>query len=288
MMEKLITLSELFKTAYRVMADNPSIIWPLVLYFIITGLIITPQAASNIIIILFMFVLSAAFIAGWYPMFHKNIKIFFNKGLKKEEKAIEYVKTYKEFFPGVENYTLSMVGVIITSIIIMLTISTITSIIFKLSLTGTNYEKILQDFSTNLSAFKANSQSFKSLLNIKYKYVYYLMAANTINILIFSYFSLFWPQSIILFSKNPLKALWESIKTAIKNPLEIIIIFFANIIGQVAILGGILLSSQNALFQILSLLATIYLLVYLAILNLLGFEKYSDKINCYHRSDSFR
>ena len=284
----LTEATETLKTAYKIMSDNLSIIWPLVTYMMVIGIFLTPKLALNPIIMLFVFLLSSAFIAGWYPMIDKNINLFFKKAFSKEDKAIEYIKNYKEFFPGVEKNILSMVSVTLISFIFIIIALLVIQLIFKITIGGANMEKVVISLQNSMLKAKTNNEVLALLKNPQYKSLYYLGIIELFFIVICSYLAIFWTQAIILYSKNPFKALAESVKTVINKPAETFIIFSANFIGNTIILISSMFAGENPLFQILSLLATIYISVYLTILNFLSLEKYSKKINSYHRSDCIR
>lgn len=286
-MGKIFEIVDILKTSFRVMFDNLSIIWPLVFYIMITGMFLTPQLAVKPVIVLFMLVLSAAFIAGWYPVVNKNISLFFIKAFNKEEKALEYIKNYKEFFPGVEKNILSMLSLFAISFVIILIILIIVQVIFNVIFSEINVQ-LLSSFKKEL--FKVGN--YKELASIfsskKYHCFYYLLVIEMAILTVYSYLTMFWAQAIILYSKNPLKALLECVKTSFRKPIDTMLIFFVNFMINLIIILTALIAGQNSLFQIFSLLVTIYLTVYLTILNFLSFEKFSKKVNSYHGADSIR
>jgi hypothetical protein len=287
-MGKIFEIIDILKTSYRVMFENLSIIWPLVVYIMVTGMFLTPQLAFKPVIMIFMLLLSAAFIAGWYPVISKNISLFFIKAFTKEEKALEYVKNYKEFFPGVEKNILSMISLVCLSFVFIFVAVGIALAISKILFSGVHFEQTLRAFDREISNAKTNSALSNIVKSQKYNSVYYMMIIASTLLIIYSYLTMFWTQAVILYSKNPLKALLECLSVSFKKPIETVLIFLVNFTANLIILGMGLIAGQNSLFQIFSLLATIYITVYLTILNFISFEKFSQKVNSYHRSDCVR
>jgi hypothetical protein len=122
-----LVLKQLFSKTYYLVKNNLILVQPLLIFFLVISILLSPVTLSggvNIaVIIMFASVagLFCAFWAGWYNMFHKSIEYTDRLNVTPEERAINSLNLFKEFFPGVGKYFLKIViGFVIYFIFIMI------------------------------------------------------------------------------------------------------------------------------------------------------------------------
>jgi Na+-transporting methylmalonyl-CoA/oxaloacetate decarboxylase gamma subunit len=206
-------------------------------------------------------------------MFHKSIEYVDKLNLTPEEKAINSLNLFKEFFPGVGKYFLKMViGFVIyfSFMFILLVVIQMIGDKFIGFPSSVTYDELLKAAS--------NSEKAMALLNK-------VTPADKIKIMqwdllglivmgIFSYLTMFWTQAIISEGKRPFRAFWESIKTVFKNPFTTIIIYLSQCAGIIGVSFISAAYSLNVIIQFIGLMVLILVVVYFTMMSFLYFEKY--------------
>lgn len=285
-------IPELFSKTYDLVKTNLILVQPLLLFLLLLGFILAPLSVhgvinmASIIMVFSVLGLFCAFLAGWFNMIHRCIKLSAKQGLTPEEKALNSIKLFSDFFPGVGKYFLKVVfGLIIYVFLLILVINFV-------GIIGQHFIGFPQSLTpVELSNSLVNEDKAMELLN-KMSDIDKIKLAKW-NILtialtgLFSYITMFWIQAIVSANKNPIAAYFESLKTVIKNPVTTLLIYisyWASIIG-VSILSSI--RSINYIAQFLILMVLIFTVVYFTIMMFLYFERYR-KNNCTSRTDCVR
>jgi hypothetical protein len=261
------------------MINNMVIVQPLLFFFFILGILISPETLSGgasiagLIMIISVIGLFCAFLAGWYSMFHKSIEYVDKFNLPPEEKAINSLGLFKEFFPGVGKYFPKIVfGMIIyglLSIILLIIIEIIGDAVIGFP------ESISADHL--MKALSSNEESIKFLNKIspadKIK-IFQWDLLGLIAIGLFSYLTMFWVQAVISNDKYPAKAYWDSIKTVFKNPIATMVIHSSQWVSIVGICIVSSAYSMNIIVQFFMLMILILVVVYFTLMSFLYYERF--------------
>ena len=272
-------LKQLFSNTYYLVKNNLILVQPLLIFFLVLSILVSPVAFSggiNIaVIIMFASVagLFCAFWAGWYNMFHKSIEYVDKLNITPEEKALNSLNLFKEFFPGVGKYFLKIVlGFIIYFIFIVV-------LILVIQLIGDKFIGFPQSINAD-EMMKAASNSDKVLALLhkitpadKIK----IMQWDLLGIIIigfFSYITMFWTQAVISEGKRPFKAYWESIKTVFKNPVATMVIYSSQCAGIIGVSFISAAYSLNVVIQFIALVVLTLVIIYFTMMSFLYFERY--------------
>lgn len=280
-----MAIIELFVKTYKLLQNNLILMFPLLLFLLILRLISSLMIMGGVspIIIFPIMGLFCAFGAGWFNMFHKSLEFSHSQVLVGEEKVINRVNLFKEFFPGVEKYFLKIIfgNILYFALIIILNnildffedkFIGIPRIVNQIKDLGSSV-----DYSKFLMLLNSASEADKSILVIR-SFLFLLL------LVIFSYLTMFWVQAIISENKNIFSAYFESLKMIIKKPFTTIIIFIAYL-GSLIIISILYSKFLNYFTQMLGLFLFLLTIVYFTMMNFLYFEKYR-KTNSVSRTDS--
>lgn len=287
-MEK-ITLLTLFSRTFKLVKTNLILVQPLLLFLFVIIMLVSPVISSNafipnylaFIFLISIFGLTCAFIAGWFNMFHKCITND-NPSLAQEEAAVESLKIFKEFFPGVgKNFNNIFLGIILGVIlyfIFFILVSFLGSLIAEKFLDippelsqidTTNIPKSRNDLATFVAKIPSNWIIFSYSLFFAYSFL-------------FLYLTMFWAQAVVAKEKNPFQAYIESIKIIIKKPLNSLIIFVSYnlsiflislLLELIKVYNVAREGFANFVIQLLSLSFAVLFLVYFTMMKFLFFEK---------------
>lgn len=274
-----MVLVELFSKTYDLVKNNLILVQPLLIFLLLLSLITSPltpgMGISSAVIVMIISILGlfCAFFAGWYSMFHKSIEYVDKLNLSPEEKALNSINLFKEFFPGVGKYFLKVISGYLLYVMFFIILLNLVHILgakligIPTSINPDEFSKIVSDEQKLLNfAFKISSSDWIKIIkwNIMSFTVYGL----------FSYVTMFWVQALITEGKRPLTAYWESIKTVFKNPIVTIIIYIAQCASIVGVCFISIVMSMNIVAQFILLMALILLVVYFTMMSFLYFERY--------------
>lgn len=274
-----LVLTELFSKTYDLVKNNLILVQPLLIFLLVLSFITSPLTSgmgiSTAVIVMIISILGlfCAFFAGWYSMFHKSIEYVDKLNLSPEEKALNSINLFKEFFPGVGKYFLKIIlGYLLYFMFFIILLNVIHILGEKL---------IGLPTSINTDEFSKIATDEQKLLNFVHK----ISLSDWIKIIkwnvmsftacgLFSYITMFWIQALIIEGKRPLIAYWESIKTVFKNPIVTIIIYIAQCASIVGVCLISIAMSMNIIAQFIILMILILLVVYFTMMSFLYFEKY--------------
>lgn len=282
----------IIKKSYTILRQNLIILQPFILFMLIMTIVLgsfgnIDKGMSPAVVLLFIscFCLIAAFLAGWYPLFVKAIQNSYNASATPEEKAYMSFSTLKEFLPGVGKYFWSVLGGMVLYIAIIILLSKL-SLILGMKFIGLS-DNILPDKILNALSDQKTLENFIKNLSVSeqlqlIKWDILILSTSAI----FSYLTMFWFQSIIINSENPIKAFGSNLKALFAKPFVTFSLFLLYWITNM--LAGILAGlGNNFLFQLFNLFIMIFLTAYFIMVNFVYFEDYNEN-NSPRRSDSFR
>lgn len=269
------------KKAFDITKNNLIITQPLVLFLIIASFASAAlfQQANKIAYIVFFitnFLLTTAFLAGWFYMIKKAIEHSKKNYPSIKEKNEASIALGKEFFPGVGDYFLPITT---TTLFYVLTCFLITFISIKL---GT---KILPNPNINWTDFFAVANSTPVEMQ-KYVYSLSINQIKALNLWVFfvggitcayTFLTMFLFPAVFTKKENiflaPFNAFNRDVVFVFKNFIGSLglafFLFFAHIL--LSILS--LLLSINIIFSILSLIISFYFMTYAIVLIFLYYEE---------------
>lgn len=292
---------ELFRKSYTLVKYNLVLIQPLLLFFLLVGLILGPVSgltalnAAGLFLLFAIMGLFSAFLAGWYNMFHKTVQLSDKgKNMTKEERAIASLNLFKEFFPGVGKFFPRIISGLLLYVLLFVIIISLTEII------GVKIIGALPEFTQNElnAAFKTESSLIAFINTISPEEKVRIVKWTLLKLAVigfYSYLTMFWTQAVIAGKKTGLAAYWESLKAVVQKPLVTSGIFASNFLSLLAVyfistLSITLLGASSFLgfiAQFIGLILIILLVVYFTMMSFLYFEKYR-KNNSVSWTDSFR
>lgn len=275
-MKTQIIINRLISRSFNILRVNMVLSMPLLMFLLLIVLILAPIGNVNIFIIIALLALKSVFLSGWLNMFHACIKNTENENLSDEQKTINSLNLYQEFFPGVGKYFQKIFwGMLYGIMIFILSINLI--------------EAITMHFLGHFSSFSAeaflntvhNATKNSDIINFWNKIshadkikIYKLVGCDIFFIGLFSYLTMFWTQFVIVEDKPPIKAFLSSIKAVSKDPLNSFLMFVFSIVGLALIFVLNFKIGANIFSQLLILMLFVYFIVYCTLMLFLYFEKY--------------
>lgn len=268
------------KKAFTLLKNNTVVIQPLILFMLVAGYLSAPVTLSNfytqpsLLAIVTLSLLSSAFLAGWFYVIKLTVSTKDKTFETPESIAVESFANLKQFFTGVGDYFLSILGGIIVYI---LTLFVFSLLAFKLGV------HLIGDISISNELKKAltssTPQEMQQALNaINYaapeqiKLAYWGGYISILS-LIFSFFTTFYGATILYETKNPLTAILLTLRFIFKNFAGSIGIFLLLLFLQFGVYILNAISFVNVFVSILTLILIFFYLSYQVILVFLYYEE---------------
>lgn len=284
-------IQNIYRTTFDLLKTNMVLVQPLILFFILAGIIFMPlgndKNLSNILIVLLCVgLVSVVFNAGWYSMFHKCIITPPNPNLTKAEQTIKSLELFKEFFPGVALYFIPFLGgsLLYLALLVIIFIAAYNWGIEHIGIPlGIPWEQL---FSADQTSESVRDFFNKLSPGVKYQIALWevvVIIALLVNYLL-NYLTMFWAQSIVFLKVNPVSAFIKSIKLVVQNPVRTFIISLSfSLCLQITFLISIV---PFILLQFIGLALYILVIVYFNLLIFVYFDK--KQLGNNSRSDCFR
>ena len=268
-MKTQIIIHKLIPRTFNLVKVNQVLIMPFLIFLLLVVVILSPLGGLNPFIMIAVIALKSVFLAGWLNMFHMCIENINNENISDEQKTLNSLSLYKEFFPGVGKYFQKIFwGILFFLLFINLVESTIFYSLghFK----SFSLENIPKTLNT-----KADFIGLWNKINHADKVKLFKIAAIDVSfIALFSYLTMFWTQSVVVENKTPVNAFIFSIKTVLNDPINTFLIFIFTFTSFISIFVLNLLLSANILTQLLTLMLFAYVIVYYTMMSFLYFERY--------------
>jgi len=242
---------------------------PLLMFLLLLVLVVSPLAKINPIVLVMVVALQSVFLAGWLNMFHMCLENSQDENISDEQKAFNSLNLYKEFFPGVGKYFQKIFWGLLLSIL-FINIAELLVFHFTGNFESFSLDKVPQNLDT-----KTELITFWNKISPDDKLkIFRLVMLDSLIIGLFSYFSMFWMQFVIVEDKNPINAFLSSIKAVFKDIINSFLIFIFCISGffTIFVLNSIL--GKNVVIQFLCLMLFVYFSVYYTMMVFLYFERY--------------
>lgn len=288
-----------FSKAFKITNENIILTTPIVTFFLVflayMGVSQNPPK-TPVTAILFIFTtlfMLVAFFAGWFFMIKKAVDLDKKEFESEEEKAKASFFLIKEFPTGVGKYFLSFLGAVILYVGLFLLL------FFLVNKAGLHFIGKLNVGPVQLKLALTSYDGMKALLSslapeqlIRLNKWYFLILST---MLFYSFLTLFWPAQIVSKTKNPLFALFKSIRFLFNNFLTATILFvYINILNLVVsflVNVMVLIPSQAALLSLalylLAMLIHFYFVVYIVVLIFLYYDSESNRVIKVENAESF-
>jgi hypothetical protein len=268
-MKTTIIFDKLVTRTFSLMKVNQVLSMPLLLFLLLLVIIFSPIAGVNVFILIAILALKSVFLAGWLNMFHMCLEYSNNENLTDEQKTVNSLDLYKEFFPGVGKYFQRVFWGIM---ILVLFINLGETLIFNFfgHFKSFNPETVPQAISS-----KADILNFWNKISPADKSQLYKLAAyDSILIIVISYLTMFWLPAVISEEKRPLQSYFISIKTILNDPINTFIMFVFAVIILIFIAGLNFIMPSNLIAELLVFMFSVYGTVFYTMMVFLYFERY--------------
>jgi len=268
-MKTQIIIHKLIPRTFNLVKVNQVLIMPFLIFLLLVVMILSPLGGINPFILVAIIALKSVFLAGWLNMFHMCLENTNNENISDEQKTLNSLNLYKEFFPGVGKYFQKIFwGVLIFLFAINLFESA--TFHFLGHFKSFSLETLPQTLAT-----KADFQPFWDKISHADKIkILKIVAIDMVFIGVLSYLTMLWTQFVVVEDKKPVNAFFSSFKAVLNDPINTFLIFIFSLISFILIFGLNLILGQNILSQLLSLMLFAYVIVYYTMMTFLYFERY--------------
>lgn len=289
-------INNIFLQAFSLVKYNLVLFIPFFLFLLVTGFVLLPLSSKSggpsvFYILLFIIpALLAVFLSGWLNMFKACVEATTDGNLAESKRTEDSFLLFKEFFPGVEKYFVKIALGILNFICLFLLFNLFMRILEMviISLLG-GFDSFSQyDLWKYMSNAKEASTFWDNISSSDRIKIYKIAGLEALITLCFFYLTMFWIQILVIQEIYPIKALRQSFRTVIKDPVSTLLIFISGISSILLVIFVSAILSINPLIQLLSLILFVFVLIYFLMLTFIYLEKYGiqEKINSNSRPDS--
>lgn len=235
-------MSEFFKKSYKIVKDTPFITLYFVLYLIVLMLILPVFLTNNNLILnaiigILVFLLTAAFLSGWFEMIKTSIGFYGKEKKTPEIKVFEMGKLRSSFFSGVATYILPVIFGLALLLAGLFALAYLSDYIFG------KVDKVISAISSLANNTEALKDYLMSMPDSTWKVIIKKGLFSYISCNIAAVCFLFWASSLFLNEKkslNPLVAILDGLKTMFKKFFETIAVLLL-----IAVVNFLLISIQG-------------------------------------------
>lgn len=263
-------MSKLLKDSVKTTNDNIILAIPLVVFMWIVGLYLgysrlsadsIPEFALAIVTLLFML---GAFLSGWFYMVRAAVQVSKKVYVLDEDRAKATMGLFKEFPAGIGHYFLSFIGMAVLFLVIFIVLGMViyqvgTYFLGDLQLSQLQIKQILGS-PEDMKLF-VDSLSENQLIQLFYWNLLFMIGSAVV-----SYLTILWVPEVVNGVRNPLVALFRSIKKVLKYPVSSFKLFL--FIGVTNFLVSFIstFAMYNPLTYLLMMIIYFYYLVYIIVL----------------------
>lgn len=277
-----------FKDAFIILRDNQMIVQPFILYILVTSYTTRTlfYAGGNPVLYsvsaLSAFLLTAAFLSGWFFMAKSAVQEFVQPKTEEAEAAEEAVRKpdagfsiLKQFFPGVGEYFLSISAALFIYFVLFVVAIIAALKLGNLFLANPNisFAQIQALTVSAESAKKVVSALSDSQILLINKWSLYLFLVSTV----YNFVTMLFFAAIFYESKNPFVAFFKSIVVLLKNFFSVFVIFAFLSIANIGISLLSMVAGNNVILGVIGLLFAVYYAGFYAVLIFLYYERIKQK-----------
>ena len=199
-------MASVIKKAFDITRDNIVTAQPLIVFLLIISLtsIGLAQQSNKIAFIVFFisnFLLTTAFLAGWFFMIKKTIEQSKIEYEKPDEKAAASFGLLKEFFPGVAAYFAPVTAVFLIYTLLSAGIIYLVGFEWGLGYLETHNVHVNEIYQAAMQSQQALEKYLYSMTFGQLQAINIWMTALTFSAALFSFFTLFWFPSLFYLEK---------------------------------------------------------------------------------------
>lgn len=274
-MKKQIVINKLIPRTFNLVKVNQVLIMPFLMFLLLLVMVLSPIGGINPFILVAIIALKSVFLAGWLNMFHMCLENTKDDNISDEQKTLNSLNLYKEFFPGVGKYYWNVftgIGLYLIAILIIIVLAESIAHYFVGDI------KSLAAY-TNQTFYSFNSRAdlidfWNKIAHTDKIKIEIVLAFDLFCIGLFSFLTMFWAQSIVVEEKSPINAFASSIKTVLNDSINTFLIFVFMIISFIFVFGLNFILGENILSQLLALMLFAHVIVYYTMMTFLYFERY--------------
>ena len=274
-------MASVIKKAFDITRDNIVTAQPLIVFLLIISLtsIGLAQQSNKIAFIVFFisnFLLTTAFLAGWFFMIKKTIEQSKIEYEKPEEKAAASSGLLKEFFPGVAAYFAPVTAVFLIYTLLSAGIIYLVGFEWGLGYLETHNVHVNEIYQAAMQSQQALEKYLYSMTFGQLQAINIWMTALTFSAALFSFFTLFWFPSLFYLEKinflSPFISFRKNIKFLFKNFLGAFgIMCFLSILNFIVFAINAIFSI-NIILSIIAFFIMFYFATYYMILIFLYYD----------------
>lgn len=233
-----------FLDTFRNARTNQVLIMPFLFFMLVLILLTAPVGGLNLFLVITLIALHCVFLAGWHNMFYESVKPKEPKELSEEEKALETLSLYQEFFPGVgKNFWNFFNGILfyllMVSLVFFVAEATAHMFVGEIKSQALLTAKALNTYATKTEILElVNKIPHDDKVKIAIIGLFDLVFFG-----VFSFFTMFWMQFSVKEEKNPLYSMLMSIKAVWKDLLNTFFIFL--VAATTPIMASVIKTSDN-------------------------------------------
>lgn len=279
------------RSSFQILKDNLIVLQPLIFYLILFGILMQPVYAAGtfnlttIILLFVLFMLTAAFGAGWFYIIKASVDMKDEIYAAPEDKGIAQLGLLKKFFTGVGEYFMPMIAAlllyfILIGIFVFISLKAGMHYIGPVHLSPELTSSFAGSFKDTYELFASN----KVPSDVQNKLFMWNTFLSSISLL-FSFLFMYYWAAIFYKTKNIFRALFLNFKFLFTHFIDsIIIIIFLSILNMITLMFS-LLGSLNIIFSIISFLVIFFYITYSVTLVFTYYDE-KTKDNCDNRLDS--
>ena len=214
------------KKAFDITKENIVTAQPLIVFLLVISLtsVGLAQQSNKIAFIIFFisnFLLTTAFLSGWFYMVKKTIELSKVKYARVEEKSAASFDLLKDFFPGVSAYFVPVTVIILIYVLLSACIVYFVGIDWGFGYLSSNNIHPDKIYQTALQSQQALEKYLYSMTFAQIRAINIWMMALTCAVTLFNFVTMFWFPAIFYIEKinfwTPFVSFWKSLKFLFKN-----------------------------------------------------------------------
>ncbi len=274
-------MTSLIKKAFDITRENIVTAQPLIVFLLVISIssIGLARQSNKIAFIIFFianFLLTTAFLAGWFFMVKKTVQHAKIEYEKPEERAAASLDLLKEFFPGVSAYFVPVTVVFLIYVLLSAGIVYLVGVEWGIGYLTSHNVHIEKIYQAAMQSQQALEQFLYSLTFGQIKAINYWMTAITFAAAVYSFVTLFWFPSLFYMEKitfwSPFVSFWKNLKFLFKNFLGSVgVMCFLSILNFIVFVINAIFSI-NIILSVIAFFIMFYFATYYVVLIFLYYD----------------
>ena len=274
-------MASVIKKAFDITRDNIVTAQPLIVFLLIISLTTVglAQQSNKIAFIIFFisnFLLTTAFLAGWFYMAKKTVLLSKVEYEKQEERTAASFDLLKDFFPGVSAYFVPVTVVFLIYVLLSAGIIYLVGVEWGFGYLTSHNVHLTKIYQAALQSQQALEKYLYSMTFGQIQAINIWMMAVTFAAAVYSFLTLFWFPALFYMEKinflSPFTSFWKNIKFLFKNFLGALgIMCFLSILNFAVFMVNAVFSI-NIILSVIAFFIMFYFATYYIILIFLYYD----------------